>query len=191
MAHDGAKLTPMKKCYTCWQVLPLNAFAPSVARRRKNGICKACRSEYGKKYYRRRKKEINQHRRVNRWRYRRNRIRIAAYLLSHACVDCGESDPRVLEFDHVRGEKDQHISDLVNDGRGWERILSEIAKCDVRCANCHRRRTVEHYGKWAHNRGVAQLGRAPHLGCGGSAGSNPVAPTTSPHGILAVGAPVV
>ena len=179
VAHSGAKLRIMKKCYTCRQVLPLDAFAPSVARRRKNGICKPCRAEYGKGYYRRRKAEINHHRLANRRRYqRRNRISIVEYLLSHACVDCGESDPRVLEFDHVRGEKDQHISDLVNDGRSWERIVSEIAKCDVRCANCHRRRTVERYGKWAHNRGVTQLARAPHMGCGGSARSNPAAPTT-------------
>lgn len=63
------------------------------------------------------------------------------YLLEHPCVDCGESDPIVLEFDHVRGEKIINISNAVGHGWGREKILAEIEKCDVRCANCHRRKT--------------------------------------------------
>jgi hypothetical protein len=49
---------------------------------------------------------------------------------------------RVLEFDHVRGIKVLDVSVMVARGYRWRRIESEIAKCVVRCANCHRRRTV-------------------------------------------------
>lgn len=71
-----------------------------------------------------------------------NRRRIAAHLSSRPCVDCGESDVVVLDFDHVR-EKLMDVSRMVHTGWPWKRILEEIAKCEVRCENCHRRRTSE------------------------------------------------
>ena len=59
---------------------------------------------------------------------------ICEYLLEYPCVDCSDADPLMLEFDHVRGEKQNEISQMVSDGLSWRRILLEIAKCDVRCA---------------------------------------------------------
>jgi len=59
------------------------------------------------------------------------------------CVDCGESEPIVLEFDHVRGEKYKNVSDMVNQSYSIETIKDEIRKCDIRCANCHRKKTHE------------------------------------------------
>jgi uncharacterized protein YcfJ len=72
-----------------------------------------------------------------------NRARVDEYLLTHPCVDCGMTDLVVLEFDHVRGVKVAAVSALVTGGYPWTKIDAEIAKCDVRCANCHRRVTVE------------------------------------------------
>ncbi len=66
------------------------------------------------------------------------------YLREHPCVDCGETDPVVLEFDHLRDKKfciGQGFWD-----RGWQSVLDEIAKCEVVCANCHRRRTARRGG---------------------------------------------
>ena len=76
----------------------------------------------------------------------RNAERIFDYLMQHPCVDCGEADPLVLEFDHVRGEKKRNLADLVQRYGRWETIKTEIDKCDVRCANCHRRATAKRVG---------------------------------------------
>ncbi len=68
------------------------------------------------------------------------------YLATHPCVDCGENDLRLMEFDHVRGQKKAAITVLVNRPSGWKTIEDEIAKCEVRCANCHRIKTCEQQG---------------------------------------------
>jgi hypothetical protein len=64
--------------------------------------------------------------------------------------ECDESGPRVLEFHHV-GEKDLEITRLISGGWSIARIQSEIDKCDVLCANCHRRITLEERG-WSRGR---------------------------------------
>ena len=63
------------------------------------------------------------------------------YKATHPCVDCGETDPVVLEFDHR--EKEQKQFNIGEGGRhaSIPRLLEEMNKCDIRCANCHRRRT--------------------------------------------------
>jgi hypothetical protein len=60
------------------------------------------------------------------------------YKKSHPCVDCGNSDIRVLEFDHIGDDKEIDISRATRSGWSKERIQLEIEKCEVRCANCHR-----------------------------------------------------
>lgn len=59
-----------------------------------------------------------------------------------ACVDCGIQDWRVLDFDHVTGKKDFSISIGAGRGLSLERLHAEIAKCELRCSNCHRIRTI-------------------------------------------------
>lgn len=100
------------------------------------------------------RKEINarwyqRHKAAHRARTKAERIKVAAenyrlrdeYLKQHPCVDCGEDDIEVLTFDHVRGKKHMDVSAMVLGGYRWPRILTEIAKCAVRCWNCHMRRT--------------------------------------------------
>lgn len=67
------------------------------------------------------------------------------YLATHPCVDCGETDIVVLEFDHQR-DKVGAITVMVNKPCGWDTIKAEIEKCLVRCANCHRRKTAKEQG---------------------------------------------
>jgi hypothetical protein len=83
-------------------------------------------------------------------RVRRNNARyqaekrawVDAYLAEHPCVDCGETDLEVLDFDHVRGKKAAAIAEAVKRlGYSLGRLQAEVALCEVRCANCHRRIT--------------------------------------------------
>jgi hypothetical protein len=58
-------------------------------------------------------------------------------------VDCGVSDPYVLEFDHRESAtKLESVTFMAQRGYAWAKVEEEIGKCDVRCANCHRRRTA-------------------------------------------------
>jgi hypothetical protein len=83
---------------------------------------------------------------ANSLRYRgRNRDFIREYLLGHPCVDCGETNPALLEFDHVR-DKFKEVSKLVTWSVSLETLAAEIAKCEVRCVNCHLRRTAQQLG---------------------------------------------
>lgn len=68
------------------------------------------------------------------------------YLSEHPCEDCGETDVVVLEFDHPEDvDKRFDITRGLKE-RNWEEVLEEISRCDVVCANCHRRRTAERGG---------------------------------------------
>lgn len=138
-----------KRCVTCHVVRPLTDFnkrasAPDGLQAR----CRPCASlwyEANKVAH-----KANVRRRNERVRLEQ-RVLIEQYLLEHPCVECGEDDLRVLDFDHEDpATKVDEVVRLAGFGIAWERIEAEIAKCSVRCANCHRRRTAEMFGYWRH-----------------------------------------
>jgi hypothetical protein len=109
--------------------------------------CKACKKILDAEIYGSRDEEWRGRKRDRQREVaNRNSSLILEYLQQHPCVDCGESDPLVLEFDHVRGEKKYNVSDLIRRYAGWKTIMAEIDKCDIRCANCHRRATAKRQG---------------------------------------------
>ncbi len=73
-------------------------------------------------------------------RRKRHQDAITQYKVLKQCHDCaGVFTASQLEFDHCRGDK---LFELSNGGkRSLLAIATEIAKCDVVCANCHRIRT--------------------------------------------------
>ncbi len=93
---------------------------------------------------------MNRQRYIEQARVRKQRLALerTTYLIQffrdHPCVECGEQDPVVLEFDHLR-DKAFAIGPKLS-SRNWQSILNEIEKCDVVCANCHRRRTARRRG---------------------------------------------
>lgn len=71
-----------------------------------------------------------------------NMVYTAQVKAARGCVDCGYCDsPVALDFDHVTGKKVANVSSLVRRARA--QVDAEIAKCEVRCANCHRIKTAE------------------------------------------------
>src|SRR5579859_7354703 len=58
------------------------------------------------------------------------------------CLDCGgRYPPFVMDFDHVRGDRVDAVSRFRAGRLARARLEAELAKCEVVCANCHRRRT--------------------------------------------------
>lgn len=72
---------------------------------------------------------------------RRNMTFLRDLLMKSRCVGCGDSRLVVLDFDHI-GTKNGNVTDLARRGLSLQRLEAEVAQCVVRCANCHRRRTV-------------------------------------------------
>ena len=60
------------------------------------------------------------------------------------CLDCGgKFDPCVMDFDHVDpSEKEMNIGVLAR-RCDTKRLMQEISKCEIVCANCHRLRTKQ------------------------------------------------
>lgn len=80
-----------------------------------------------------------------------------ACLVESGCTDCGEQNPVVLEFDHIR-EKSGTVSKMMADSVGLELIKQEIEKCEVVCKNCHAKRTARRGNHWKHARLVSETG---------------------------------
>jgi len=146
-----------KKCKTCGVIKTVDQFRSSVknGKRYYLGSCRECRrqteSDYQARWYRnlstnkkraRRRKQLDRRLELRRLMY--------LYLLENPCVDCGESDPVVLEFDHVKDDKSAVISRMMANNLSWAKVRTEIEKCQVRCANCHRRVTAKRTGFWRH-----------------------------------------
>jgi len=66
--------------------------------------------------------------------------KLADIKTASGCVDCGENNHIVLDFDHLRDKK-YNVSRMIHDGFSWKAIMNEIKKSEVVCANCHRVRT--------------------------------------------------
>jgi len=132
----------VRRCGRCGELKPIDQFAWRRRRRRqRDNMCAPCRSAYGREHYlANRQRYIDAEARRKRARVERRTRWLIKFFDSHPCVDCGEPDPIVLEFDHLRDKRFEVMKQFAS--RNWQEILDEIEKCDAVCANCHRRRTA-------------------------------------------------
>jgi hypothetical protein len=133
-----------KICTSCKIEQDIDQFSKRTAS--KNGIstrCKTCNKNYlknhyseNKKYYYNKKKKFQCNGKEFIW----------SFLKLKKCSDCGESNPLLLEFDHI-DDKSHNISAMIR-SHSPDSVLKEIEKCEVVCANCHRLRTYERTNTW-------------------------------------------
>jgi len=145
----------LKRCSRCGQAKPLDEFPWKVKSRGLRRVwCRDCCRAYGREHYRAhtpyyldktKKRRVIERPLV--------RERVYEYLREHPCVDCGQTNILMLDFDHRDPAlKRVTVSRLIRSA-SWPSVAAEIAKCDVRCANCHRRRTAQQFA-WTRVIGV-------------------------------------
>lgn len=141
----------MKNCTLCQTQKELSQFNKKSSN--KDGlqnVCRECNAKRSRQYY-----AENREKHLKTILERKNATignsqqKIVEYLQNNPCVDCKESDIIVLEFDHQR-DKFKNVSEMIMQGYTFKRILEEIEKCEVVCANCHKRRTAKTFGYYRH-----------------------------------------
>ena len=97
----------LRKCYRCGELKAVDEFSwRRKARGQRDSFCRPCRSAYGKEHY-----AANRQRYIDQARVQKQRLSLERtgylieYFVAHPCVDCGETDPVVLEFDHLRDKR--------------------------------------------------------------------------------------
>ena len=146
-------MSETKTCTKCNEEKSVEQFSwKNKKKQKRRTMCKACHSAYRRQHYLDNQEMYKE--KARRWNdenqdaYREKmRRHTFEYLLNHPCVDCGETNPIALQFDHVRGVKIAPVSVLLSTTISLKRLKEEIAKCEVRCANCHQIKTAKE-GSW-------------------------------------------
>lgn len=129
-----------------------------------SGKCRQCNKEYQQKWYENNKELQNKRARESTKRARhKKREYVYGILLNSKCSVCSETDPIVLQFDHLDpSSKVDRVSKMIFSTKyKIEDIKREIDKCQILCANCHARKTAKDFNWYA---GLEHLkaGVSPH-----------------------------
>lgn len=134
-----------KPCTKCKQIFTLDSF--NKKKRSPDGhqnICKECSRVRSRQYY---NENTSKHLAKIYVQREKNRAKAHQFLLEywkeHPCVDCGETHPACLQFDHVKPGKRMAISSMLQQGFSVRCLQKEMSLCEVRCANCHSKRTAQ------------------------------------------------
>jgi hypothetical protein len=139
----------MKQCAHCKEFKAVEEFAYSnrlLGTRQKH--CRRCMSQFNKTTYPRHTEEHKERvRKRKAARKEASKRYVWDYLSDHPCEICGQSDPRLLEFDHIVPKQKKHnVSELSSGGYSLETVKEEIDKCRVLCVVCHRLKTYDEVG---------------------------------------------
>ena len=144
-----------RHCPRCDKGLPASKFNKKASG--KDGLqphCRRCQKAYKEAYYKRNSKAIIKAVGIGKRRRALQHYRkiINEYFIN-GCVRCCNKDFRVLEFDHVSGNKEpvrgtEGVMSYVREGYSWKRIEKEIRKCVVLCCNCHKIKTYREGNYW-------------------------------------------
>jgi hypothetical protein len=136
----------MKYCSHCKKEVSIDNFNKNKAN--SSGLqnfCRPCDNLKSKKRYLENPEEMKKQIYARRKRVvDENKKFVRSMKESVPCMDCKKSYPYyVMDFDHVRGNKDRDIAKLVQGSVSRQRLLDEIEKCEIVCSNCHRERTQQ------------------------------------------------
>lgn len=139
-----------RQCTTCKKFKPEDAFYKKrgyKGARYCSPSCKACIRPHNNERYRQQRKNYYENHKGEilagqKSRTARNRDFLWEWFIVHPCTDCGETNPVLLEADHVRGLKREGLSVMTQSPFSLQSIQEELDKCESVCANCHRIRTA-------------------------------------------------
>lgn len=135
-----------RECCTCKKQILIKDYSWKDKKRgRRSTKCKDCTNKYSRQHYRDNIDDYVARTKKNTARYKEEgRNLIYEFKLSNPCTSCGESNPIVLEFDHIDPKtKRNDVSTMATHGYSIESIEKEIEKCIILCANCHRQKTAK------------------------------------------------
>ena len=136
----------MKRCCACKSEQPIENFNRNKCR--KDGLqsrCRPCDQHRAREKYRGSSIEQEKTKLRSKTLSDSNNEFVYALLLVSKCVTCGENDPATLDFDHLVPE-DKHLNVSRMKKHSRKTLEAEIAKCQIICANCHRKKTAKQFG---------------------------------------------
>lgn len=127
--------------------------------RKTHPVDKEKKKEYHKQYYSINKEHFKEETKKN----RKKRVEVLQDFIykdlsKKSCVDCGEKNILVLEYDHLR-DKEFNVSTKVMQAKKSttiEILKKEIEKCEVRCSNCHRKKTAKDFNWYKYQRSLEE-----------------------------------
>ena len=102
--------------------------------------CKECAKAYTKEWFLKKNLPIREY--------------LYEYRISKGCFNCGNKDPRVLEFDHLRNKKFNLGKAHTIKGLTLTQLKAEVKKCVVLCYNCHKIKTHKEQDTWLYQKFV-------------------------------------